>query len=101
MYIHIRIHIYIYLYIYIYIYIFDPLVRTDGSAILAAFEVVVPLLAFAHRFLMMLQAISMGEGIKGCALADMAIVGHWYVAIKNRKNNSYCGLGEFTMDTAF
>ena len=35
-------------------------------------EVVVPMLAFAHRFLMMLQAISMGEGVKGCALADMA-----------------------------
>jgi hypothetical protein len=45
-----------------------PMVTSmDGSA-----EVVVPILAFAHRFLMMLQAISMGEGVKGCALADMA-----------------------------
>jgi hypothetical protein len=52
----------------------------DGSA-----EVVVPMLAFAHRFLMMLQAISMGEGGKGCALADMAAmaamadlaIGYW------------------------
>ena len=38
-----------------------PMVTSmDGSA-----EVVVPMLAFAHRFLMMLQAISMGEGVKG------------------------------------
>jgi len=49
------------------------------------------MLAFAHRFLMMLQAISMGEGVKGCALADMAamaamadlaIDGYWLWAIK-------------------
>ena len=31
-------------------------------------EVCVPVLSCAHRFLLMLQAISMGEGVQGCAL---------------------------------
>jgi len=28
--------------------------------------VIIPAISFAHRFLLMLQAISMGEGVKGC-----------------------------------
>lgn len=41
-------------------------IRFQILASITYLAVVVPLLAFAHRFLMMLQAISMGEGVKGC-----------------------------------
>lgn len=41
-------------------------IRFQILASITYLAVVVPMLAFAHRFLMMLQAISMGEGVKGC-----------------------------------